>query len=608
MPRIFMSYRRADGVAAGARTGIFQALEAHYGRASVFMDVERLQVAHDFRSSLRQELCEADIVIMLIGPQWADIMRERGFDENDFVRIELETALAFEKPIMPLLLGMDTVMPSADTLPESIRTIAFNHGVQLDTGRYFSAGMRRLIADLDEHIFAGFDKARRRRRLLAGTAAALVLVAAFAGATWWFKTTAGSPTANRDIADNTGRIADSLENLSERFAQLSQTGGTIPTPRAPHEHYHNARVYELRGDYANARKSYAALFNGGVGKLDPYLRLSAFLRAQEGVAGARATLRELPVAGDTFWKDYAVNLLEAPALQRRHLMAVIASRPAFAPAHFHLAATFSAAQLGQQTLAELAQERRWLRAFQTHAQSGGLLKHLIDQAVATDWQRSSATRLQASLARISDQALASPVSITWSSSNAGWMGTIQTLEPILSYEWRQQADPGYKATGVMRQLDPRTGQPIPISYFQFALSQPATTFDVRYQDFRGEWRGPFSFAFDPQSEALSEHRRLIELTRTSWVSFRDFDGRTLAYFTGLLSYRGAIERIEYGVDHNLPEHEFEFPVWEAAGIAPIDETVKVFIEIPKETRFITVRLTYKGGEYSDIQQFARQSP
>ena len=55
MPRIFLSYRRADGVAAGARTAIYGALTKHYGARSVFMDVERLQLAQDFRESLAQE-------------------------------------------------------------------------------------------------------------------------------------------------------------------------------------------------------------------------------------------------------------------------------------------------------------------------------------------------------------------------------------------------------------------------------------------------------------------------------------------------------------------------------------------------------------------------
>ena len=41
MARMFLSYRRADGVASGARSLIYQKMGEHHGPKSVFMDVER---------------------------------------------------------------------------------------------------------------------------------------------------------------------------------------------------------------------------------------------------------------------------------------------------------------------------------------------------------------------------------------------------------------------------------------------------------------------------------------------------------------------------------------------------------------------------------------
>ena len=77
MAKVFLSYRRADGVASGARSLIYQKLQEHYGPKSVFMDVERMQVARDFRECLQSELEDARVMLVLIGPDWTRVMKER---------------------------------------------------------------------------------------------------------------------------------------------------------------------------------------------------------------------------------------------------------------------------------------------------------------------------------------------------------------------------------------------------------------------------------------------------------------------------------------------------------------------------------------------------
>src|SRR3712207_7673733 len=48
-------------------------------------------------------------------------------------------------------------------------------------------------------------------------------------------------------------------NPAETFAQLSRQGGILPEPKTAPELYHNARLYEARGDPAAARRAYHAL-------------------------------------------------------------------------------------------------------------------------------------------------------------------------------------------------------------------------------------------------------------------------------------------------------------------------------------------------------------
>jgi len=622
-----MSYRRADGVAAGARTAIYKALQRHYGPHSVFMDVETLQLAQDFRQSLHAALNDTDLMVLLIGPQWVELMRDRGGDRDDFVRIEVETALKFGKPIMPLLLGSDAIMPGAQDLPESIQSISFNHGVQLDTGRYFDAGIARLITDLDAHIFADFAALRRRKywscRIAAGVAIALVGAGVLHWSPWQQgdaekstaaanqapaassaeKLTANNPIEN--ISDNTARIADSLENISEKFSALTRAGGVINDARVAHELYHNARVYETRGDYVNARKSYLALFATGSEELDPYLRFAGLLRVQEGRAGAEQTFRSLPPGADQMAVAYVQAWLAQAPRRRLELQRIVAERGNYAPAYFHLSETFGLRDLGDQSLGEMREERRLLEQFQAADEAGNLLRHLIDHSLAQTWRKDARERLTASRSRVGDATLAAPVALSWMSSSAGWTANIQVAEPALAIEWRESASAQFAATGNTPHMDSRTGQAMPQPFFQVPLRQAKTTFVLRYQDRRKTWQGPYEFSFEPAKEALASNTRLLNMTRTSWLAFRNFDGKLLLYFTTLMSYRGAIEQIRYGLDSENTNIGFDFPVWEGPGIAPINADTPVYLEIPAATKFVTVQLQYKDGTDSKTVRFER---
>ena len=59
------------------------------------------------------------------------------------------------------------------------------------------------------------------------------------------------------IRQDTSRIAASVDEIARRFDSLGATGGIIPGAKTPEEHYHNARVHELGGNFAAARKEYA---------------------------------------------------------------------------------------------------------------------------------------------------------------------------------------------------------------------------------------------------------------------------------------------------------------------------------------------------------------
>ena len=120
--RVFISYRRDDS--AGHAGRIHDRLEREFGRDLLFMDVDAIPLGADFKQVLAQEVAKCDALLVVIGPSWIDARDEAGgfrlFNTNDFVHIEIFSALARRIPVIPLLIE-GTAMPAPDELPQPLR-------------------------------------------------------------------------------------------------------------------------------------------------------------------------------------------------------------------------------------------------------------------------------------------------------------------------------------------------------------------------------------------------------------------------------------------------------------------------------------------------------
>jgi hypothetical protein len=95
MPRIFISYRRTDSQTISGR--VHDRLEKVFADKNVFKDVNDILAGKDFRLVLQDAAQQCDIMLVVIGKQWLNSSNDKGSrrldDPNDFVRIEVETAL-----------------------------------------------------------------------------------------------------------------------------------------------------------------------------------------------------------------------------------------------------------------------------------------------------------------------------------------------------------------------------------------------------------------------------------------------------------------------------------------------------------------------------------
>jgi len=176
-PRVFVSYRRED--ASGHAGRLYDALAEKFGDENVFMDVDTIQVGADFTEAITSAVSSCDALIALIGRDWATVTDETGRrridDPDDFVRLELETALERDVAVIPACVR-GASFPEESELPASLAPLARRQGTDLrDTA--WRDDVRRLIARLEGIAQPeGRQAWWRSRRRLAALVAAVVLV------------------------------------------------------------------------------------------------------------------------------------------------------------------------------------------------------------------------------------------------------------------------------------------------------------------------------------------------------------------------------------------------------------------------------------------------
>jgi len=68
--RLFVSYRRSDSEASAGR--LADALARQFGANRVFLDSARIPFGADFIRVVTDEIARADVVVVVIGPEWLD--------------------------------------------------------------------------------------------------------------------------------------------------------------------------------------------------------------------------------------------------------------------------------------------------------------------------------------------------------------------------------------------------------------------------------------------------------------------------------------------------------------------------------------------------------
>ncbi|HEX3556326.1 MAG TPA: toll/interleukin-1 receptor domain-containing protein [Thermoanaerobaculia bacterium] len=138
MGGIFISYRRDD--ATGYVHALRDRLAARFGTNQIFMDIDSIEPGLDFVEVIESSVASCDVVLALIGKRW--LQSQRLQDTRDFVRLEIQAALARRIRVIPVLLeGVE--MPNAEELPDVLAPLSRRQAFEI-SNRHFSDDLNQL--------------------------------------------------------------------------------------------------------------------------------------------------------------------------------------------------------------------------------------------------------------------------------------------------------------------------------------------------------------------------------------------------------------------------------------------------------------------------------
>jgi TIR domain len=150
--KIFINYRRGDDPGHTGR--LFDRLQDVFDAEQLFMDVDNIAPGLDFVRVLNERVAECDIVLAVIGKGWINSRDANGNrrldDPDDFVRIEITSALNQGKRVIPVLVG-EAQMPRPEDLPAALQPLARRNAVRL-THERFRADTQGLIKAIQQGI------------------------------------------------------------------------------------------------------------------------------------------------------------------------------------------------------------------------------------------------------------------------------------------------------------------------------------------------------------------------------------------------------------------------------------------------------------------------
>ena len=561
----------------------------------------------DLRQMLRTQIDQCKGVVQLVGQCYG---AEPPAPDPEFGRVsytQFEALYGRKKGKKVWYLFMDENFPidQHEPEPEEVRQLqaAYRNVLKADTHLFHPLASREALEAGVLKLRDDLTRLRRGAKQWAvGVAGLLAIIALLV--IWLVHSQSETKRTMGQMSAQMAKDGGAVEQIAKRFENIASTGGLIAAPKTPEEHYHNARVHELGGNFISARKEYAEYLTANLEAIDPWLSYAAMLKAQEGKAGALDSFRSL---GDklkpaTVSYQAALAMFDDGEARVTRLKTLADANPDFGPLPWLISQEYSEGRKGDQTLADQRAEKEWLEKFRKAQAAGKFEKFFLDKKEAQKWTDAAEARW-AKLTSTPDTVRENPVTVTAQQSNSGW-AAVFSLTDFKAKElfYRLDGKGEFISTGHLPYQSPQTGMPMINTFVPMPNLPPGEhTIEVKYTDKNGATNGPYTVKFSTGDQQFSQAKMSLNMVSGSWLSFRDYDGKVLLYFTTLMSYRPAIKEVHYSLNSEALDQNFKFKATDKMFEVGDD----LYLTVPGDTQFANVQITYRDGTKSPVQKVMR---
>ena len=362
-----------------------------------------------------------------------------------------------------------------------------------------------------------------------------------------------------------------------------------------------------KGDYLAARKQFESYLKGHEDAIDAHLDLITVLKQSEGIEGAREYYRK--------WKEKSSN----PSVHMAYLTLLRGNSksemqsafekqfPEYGPYPYYSSIEWKS-EPEKQTFIEKQKELSYLEKFSELDSKGQFLKYFANRQNVENYRIDAKKRLEQ--LQLIKQQLEQPVSLKINfapgpsnpSVIIGGNSTDRSLIDVGVYFLEpQNVQEFFYRIGEKGELKSHWKSSGPNDFPSFSIkvedSDESIDIYVKYIDKKGLVNGPYKIVLNRNQSKIDAAKKTLNMIKSSWVSFRDYDNRLLFYFTTILSYSKGLKEIRYSIDnykldkiHQFDEHN------------PYDN---VYIELPYETQKVFLQLTYKDDTKSEVIEFKK---
>jgi len=146
--QIFISYRREES--RWSARSLHYRLSRDFDSRQIFMDIDNITLGADFVQVIEAMVAKCDVLIAVIGNNWLttkDDYGDRRLDNpQDFVRMEIATALKREIRVIPVLLD-GARMPRPVDLPDDLKPLVRRNALRI-TDTSFEGDCQRLAGTI----------------------------------------------------------------------------------------------------------------------------------------------------------------------------------------------------------------------------------------------------------------------------------------------------------------------------------------------------------------------------------------------------------------------------------------------------------------------------